>query len=125
MITRHGFISTGSYLLPAGGHGWKPSSTGSSIRCAKKRDVPENSEIHQSDRAILPPLRVSSPVLARSALAVFGLGFIDAGYIHNPFPSLYLSLEIHRVVCACGSDEHRMAQVQWGLVEDRGDLERG
>ncbi|XP_031386585.1 uncharacterized protein LOC116200058 [Punica granatum] len=65
------------YLLLVEVHGKRKSFSGSSIRCAKKRDI---ADTRQSKKAILPSLRVSSPAIARSALAVFGLGFIDAGY---------------------------------------------
>ncbi|EXC30167.1 hypothetical protein L484_008498 [Morus notabilis] len=47
------------------------------ITLAKKKDLPETSKTQQ--RSILP-LRISSTFLGQSGIAVFGLGFIDAGY---------------------------------------------
>ncbi|KAK4257589.1 hypothetical protein QN277_007157 [Acacia crassicarpa] len=44
---------------------------------AKKRDLQENPTTQQKS---LFPLRLSKSILSRSAIAVFGLGFIDAGY---------------------------------------------
>lgn len=41
---------------------------------ARKRDLPETSKKKPSF-----PLRVSNTTLAQSAIALFGLGFIDAG----------------------------------------------
>nr|POE71300.1 hypothetical protein CFP56_65408 [Quercus suber] len=46
------------------------------ITFAKKRDLSENSTQQEN----IFPLRVSNPILARSVVAVLGLGFIDAGY---------------------------------------------
>ncbi|KAK1276514.1 hypothetical protein QJS04_geneDACA001539 [Acorus gramineus] len=43
---------------------------------AKKPELSENSKPAQPTF----PLRISNAFLARSAVAVFGLGFIDAGY---------------------------------------------
>ncbi|GMY35557.1 EUTSA_v10026581mg [Fagus crenata] len=47
------------------------------ITLAKKRDLSENSSSQQEN---IFPLRVSNPILARSVVAVLGLGFIDSGY---------------------------------------------
>ncbi|PON70407.1 DNA-directed RNA polymerase subunit beta [Parasponia andersonii] len=47
------------------------------IVLAKKKDFPENSK---SQKGPIFPLRISGAILAQSAIAVFGLGFIDAGY---------------------------------------------
>ncbi|KAL5547597.1 hypothetical protein UlMin_002828 [Ulmus minor] len=44
---------------------------------AKKRDLSETSKPQKKP---IFPLRISSSFLAQSAIAVFGLGFIDAGY---------------------------------------------
>ncbi|XAR66721.1 hypothetical protein NMG60_11013041 [Bertholletia excelsa] len=44
---------------------------------AQKRDLGENSGEKQEP---VFPSRVSNTILAQSAVAVFGLGFIDAGY---------------------------------------------
>ncbi|KAJ9162925.1 hypothetical protein P3X46_022661 [Hevea brasiliensis] len=44
---------------------------------AKKRDFSQNSTTQQEP---IFPLRLSSKFLAQSAIAVSGLGFIDAGY---------------------------------------------
>ncbi|KAF7806571.1 putative transmembrane protein [Senna tora] len=44
---------------------------------AKKRDSQEKTKIQNKP---IFPLTVSKPLLARTAIAVFGLGFIDAGY---------------------------------------------
>ena len=46
------------------------------ITFAKKRDLSENSTQQEN----IFPLKVSNPILARSVVAVLGLGFIDAGY---------------------------------------------
>lgn len=43
---------------------------------AQKRDLSENSRTQQQ---LTFPLRVPNTILARSVVAVFGLGFIDAG----------------------------------------------
>ncbi|KAK4789567.1 hypothetical protein SAY86_016871 [Trapa natans] len=86
LTTHHSFIPTvrNLLLLHVQGHGRKPPSyvSSSSFRCAKKGDLSEDSEPRQSDGATLPWLKVPlSPLLiTQSALAVFGLGFIDAGY---------------------------------------------
>ncbi|XP_034700433.1 uncharacterized protein LOC117925519 [Vitis riparia] len=45
---------------------------------AQKRDASKNSSTQQQQSIL--PLRVSNTILARSAIAVLGLGFIDAGY---------------------------------------------
>ncbi|GLT97610.1 hypothetical protein SLE2022_151660 [Rubroshorea leprosula] len=47
---------------------------------ARKRDFSENLSSQQQQPKPIFPLRVSNTILARSAVAVFGLGFIDAGY---------------------------------------------
>ncbi|TKY54662.1 hypothetical protein E2542_SST19074 [Spatholobus suberectus] len=44
---------------------------------AKRKEFQENGKSQQ--RPFIP-LRVSKPILARGAIGVFGLGFIDAGY---------------------------------------------
>ncbi|XP_057968241.1 uncharacterized protein LOC131157851 [Malania oleifera] len=44
---------------------------------ARKRDLSENSRAKQGP---IFPLKVSNTILARAMVAVFGLGFIDAGY---------------------------------------------
>ncbi|XP_054822473.1 uncharacterized protein LOC129320844 [Prosopis cineraria] len=44
---------------------------------AKKRDLQEKPTTHQKP---LFPLSLSRSILSRTAIAVFGLGFIDAGY---------------------------------------------
>ncbi|XP_059637651.1 uncharacterized protein LOC132279642 [Cornus florida] len=44
---------------------------------AKKRDLPETSRIQQQP---IFPLKVSNTIVARTAVAVLGLGFVDAGY---------------------------------------------
>ena len=43
---------------------------------AQKRDFPKNSK---TQKGPIFPLRISSTILTQSAIAVFGLGFIDAG----------------------------------------------
>ncbi|EEF33983.1 conserved hypothetical protein [Ricinus communis] len=48
------------------------------ITVAKKKDSPENSRTQQQNSIL--PLKISYRALAKSAIAVFGLGFIDAGY---------------------------------------------
>ncbi|XP_015580375.2 uncharacterized protein LOC8265767 isoform X2 [Ricinus communis] len=47
------------------------------ITVAKKKDSPENSRTQQQNSIL--PLKISYRALAKSAIAVFGLGFIDAG----------------------------------------------
>ncbi|KAI4335511.1 hypothetical protein L6164_014149 [Bauhinia variegata] len=55
----------------------KKNGTSFAKTLAKKRDSQESIKTpHQS----FLPLRVSKSTLARAAIAVFGLGFIDAGY---------------------------------------------
>ncbi|XP_028793975.1 uncharacterized protein LOC114749620 [Neltuma alba] len=44
---------------------------------AKKKDLQEKPTTQQKP---LFPLRLSKSILSRSAIAVFGLGFVDAGY---------------------------------------------
>ncbi|KAJ7979571.1 DNA-directed RNA polymerase subunit beta, partial [Quillaja saponaria] len=44
---------------------------------AKKKELHDNSSSQQKP---IFPLRLSKAILARSGIAVFGLGFIDAGY---------------------------------------------
>ncbi|XWS73132.1 hypothetical protein CRYUN_Cryun02cG0099000 [Craigia yunnanensis] len=46
-------------------------------KMSKRKDVPESSRTQQPPNFLL---RVSNTILARSVVAVFGLGFIDAGY---------------------------------------------
>ncbi|XVE98630.1 hypothetical protein REPUB_Repub03eG0123100 [Reevesia pubescens] len=46
-------------------------------KMSKRKDVGESSRSQQQPNF---PLRVSNTILARSVVAVFGLGFIDAGY---------------------------------------------
>ncbi|CDP21766.1 unnamed protein product [Coffea canephora] len=46
------------------------------VPLAKKRDLPENSPTEQPHFS----LKISNTFLAQSAIAVFSLGFIDAGY---------------------------------------------
>ena len=55
------------------------------ITLAKRRDLSENSSSQQEN---IFPLRVSNPILARSVVAVLGLGFIDSGYAFNIFCSV-------------------------------------
>lgn len=51
----------------------KKNGRGFGTTLAKRRDLPEDSRTQQG------PLRVSNTILARSVVAVLGLGFIDAG----------------------------------------------
>ncbi|XP_059455246.1 uncharacterized protein LOC132185495 [Corylus avellana] len=44
---------------------------------AKKKDLSDNSRSHQET---IFPMKISNPILARSVVALLGLGFIDAGY---------------------------------------------
>ncbi|KAJ1433568.1 putative transmembrane protein [Sesbania bispinosa] len=46
---------------------------------AKRKDFQENSKSQQAQQPFFS-LRVSKSILARAAIGVFGLGFIDAGY---------------------------------------------
>ncbi|KAA8522830.1 hypothetical protein F0562_009253 [Nyssa sinensis] len=55
----------------------KKNGRKSGTALAKRRDLSENSRIRQGS---IFPLRVSNTILARSVVAVLGLGFIDAGY---------------------------------------------
>ncbi|XP_022751640.1 uncharacterized protein LOC111300271 [Durio zibethinus] len=48
-------------------------------KMTKKKGVPESSGSQLQQQTNFP-LRVSNTILARSVVAVFGLGFIDAGY---------------------------------------------
>uniref|UniRef100_A0A2P2JBZ5 DUF7887 domain-containing protein n=1 Tax=Rhizophora mucronata TaxID=61149 RepID=A0A2P2JBZ5_RHIMU len=50
---------------------------GLTARAKKPGDLPENSKAQQLH---IFTLRVPTPVFARSAVAMFGLGFVDAGY---------------------------------------------
>ncbi|KAJ4953332.1 hypothetical protein NE237_030164 [Protea cynaroides] len=73
LITKKSFISStlSSYLVRKN-NGRKFRS----IR-AKKRDLTENS---RNQPEPIFPLRVTNVLVARSAVAVLALGFIDAGY---------------------------------------------
>ncbi|KAK0571852.1 hypothetical protein LWI29_022626 [Acer saccharum] len=53
------------------------TTTKSIITLAQKRDLSENSTTKQQQYF---PIRVSNPILPRVAVALFGLGFVDAGY---------------------------------------------
>ncbi|KAK4774216.1 hypothetical protein SAY87_029235 [Trapa incisa] len=81
-IRSSGGGSFGHYHSQQGGNADHTSQLHIHSTCAKKRDLSEDSEPRQSDGATLPWLKVPlSPLLiTQSALAVFGLGFIDAGY---------------------------------------------
>ncbi|XP_059455507.1 uncharacterized protein LOC132185750 isoform X2 [Corylus avellana] len=46
------------------------------ISMAKKKDLSDNSRTQQET---IFPLKISNPILARSVVALLGLGFIDAG----------------------------------------------
>lgn len=73
MVTESSFISAtklSSYLLLRK-NGRKFATT-----LAKKRDLSETSRTQKKPSF---SLRVSNTVLAQSAIALFGLGFIDAG----------------------------------------------
>lgn len=60
---------------------------------AKKKDFQEKSEIQRHQQPFFP-LRVSRSNLARAAIGVFGLGFIDAGLSCFFFLSLSLLFKI-------------------------------
>ncbi|KAL6191563.1 hypothetical protein ACLB2K_037953 [Fragaria x ananassa] len=47
---------------------------------AKRRDSPTEISSTQEGGFVFPRLRVSNTIVARSVVAVLGLGFIDAGY---------------------------------------------
>ncbi|KAF8025544.1 hypothetical protein BT93_F2396 [Corymbia citriodora subsp. variegata] len=74
VITQTSFIFTKVPAHPLPGiNGRKPGAI-----LAKKKDL-----IDPSSKTSGRPgfaLRVSNPILARAAIAVFGLGFVDAGY---------------------------------------------
>ncbi|KAM1110915.1 hypothetical protein ACFX13_010324 [Malus domestica] len=54
---------------------------GGTFLLAKRKDMPEDSRTSPEQQLVFPlRIRVSNTVLARAAVAVFGLGFIDAGY---------------------------------------------
>jgi hypothetical protein len=73
------------------------------ISMAKKRDLSDKSRTQQETTIF--PLKISNPILARSVVAVLGLGFIDAGYAFLYFLrfffffffSLYLSFSCKRI----------------------------
>lgn len=46
---------------------------------AKKKDLPETSSPQKQNKKPIFPIKVSNLILPRAAIAVFGLGFIDAG----------------------------------------------
>ena len=48
-------------------------------KMSKRKDVPESSRTQQQQQPPNVLLRVSNTIIARSVVAVFGLGFIDAG----------------------------------------------
>ncbi|XP_015891804.1 uncharacterized protein LOC107426201 [Ziziphus jujuba] len=78
VVTENSFISaTITKLLPSHlfvrTNGRKFGTT-----LAKKRDLPETSKTQIQKPSF--PFRVSNRVLAQSAIGLFGLGFIDAGY---------------------------------------------
>ncbi|XP_040996951.1 uncharacterized protein LOC121242970 [Juglans microcarpa x Juglans regia] len=74
LVTEKSFIFKGLTSYPF----LKTNGREFGIKLASKRDLPENSTTTQQENIF--PLRVSNPVLARSVVAVLGLGFIDAGY---------------------------------------------
>ncbi|KDO62303.1 hypothetical protein CISIN_1g033338mg [Citrus sinensis] len=49
------------------------------ITLAKKKDLPETSSAQQQNEKPIFPIKVSNLILSRAAVAVLGLGFIDAG----------------------------------------------
>ncbi|KAF8389258.1 hypothetical protein HHK36_025951 [Tetracentron sinense] len=73
LITGKSFVSS-NYLSP-----YLLKRNDRKCRCtvAKKQDFSENSKTQQEP---FFSFKVSNIFLARSAVAVFGLGFIDAGY---------------------------------------------
>ncbi|GAY48523.1 hypothetical protein CUMW_112310 [Citrus unshiu] len=56
------------------------SNCKSFITLAKKKDLPETSSAQQQNEKPIFPIKVSNLILSRAAVAVLGLGFIDAGY---------------------------------------------
>ncbi|KAL5772987.1 hypothetical protein ACOSP7_012606 [Xanthoceras sorbifolium] len=73
LITEKCFIFSSYLFLKKNG----TTTTKSITTFAQKRDLSENSTTKQQQ---FFPIRVSNPILPRAAVAVFGLGFIDAGY---------------------------------------------
>ncbi|KAH7861181.1 hypothetical protein Vadar_022703 [Vaccinium darrowii] len=74
LITERGIVPNICSYLVVKKHGRK---SGSTKILAQKRDLEENSCKQEGP---IFPLRVSNTILAQSAVAVLGLGFIDAGY---------------------------------------------
>nr|GMD27593.1 DNA-directed RNA polymerase subunit beta [Ipomoea batatas] len=50
------------------------------IALAEKRDLAENNNSSPTQQKPILPLKLSKTLLAQSALGIFALGFIDAGY---------------------------------------------
>ncbi|KAF3452913.1 hypothetical protein FNV43_RR03346 [Rhamnella rubrinervis] len=74
VVTENSFISAtklSSYLFV------RKTGRNFATTLAKKRD---SSEASRTQKKPSFPLRVSNTLLAQSAIALFGLGFIDAGY---------------------------------------------
>ncbi|XP_059454846.1 uncharacterized protein LOC132185046 isoform X2 [Corylus avellana] len=72
LVTRKSFIFNGPTSYPF----VRRNGRNFGISMAKKKDLSDNSRAQQET---IFPLKISAPILARSVVAVLGLGFIDAG----------------------------------------------
>ncbi|XP_059455258.1 uncharacterized protein LOC132185511 [Corylus avellana] len=73
LVTRKSFI----FNIPTSYPFVRRNGRKSGISMAKKKDLSDNSKTQQET---IFPLKISNPILARSIVAVLGLGFIDAWY---------------------------------------------
>ncbi|XP_062160096.1 uncharacterized protein LOC133867375 [Alnus glutinosa] len=74
LVTRKSFIFNSPTSYPS----VRRNGRKFGISMAKKRDLSDKSRTQQETTIF--PLKISNPILARSVVAVLGLGFIDAGY---------------------------------------------
>lgn len=67
------------------------------ITLAKKKDISETSTPQQQNF----PIKLSTSLLPRAAIAVFGLGFIDAGYFSHPVFDQFSNVISSSVLFSC------------------------
>jgi hypothetical protein len=95
LVTRKSFIFNSPTSYPS----VRRNGRKFGISMAKKRDLSDKSRTQQETTIF--PLKISNPILARSVVAVLGLGFIDAGYAFLYFFifffSFYLSFSCKRI----------------------------
>lgn len=77
------------------------SNCKSFITLAKKKDLPETSSAQQQNEKPIFPIKVSNLILSRAAVAVLGLGFIDAGYVNNLSSFSFFFLHLMSLIDHC------------------------